>query len=309
MRYIACRSRTLLYITFHTVRACSRGGMPTVLRLSSADHRVSPPVIEIPREYNAAHDLLERNLRAGRGAKLAYLDDHGSCTYAELADRVARCANALLELGLQPEQRVFLCLQDTIDFPTAFLGSIKAGLVPVATNTLLTSADYEYMLRDSRACALIVSAPLLPRFEAVRQRIATLKHLLVAGPETPAGLSFAALLARCRGPIPAEETCPDDACFWLYSSGSTGAPKGTVHVHGSLIQTAELYGRAILGITPDDVVFSAAKLFFAYGLGNALTFPLSVGATTVLMAERPTPDAVFARLKRHRPTIFCGVPT
>jgi benzoate-CoA ligase len=278
-------------------------------QLSSADHSVSPPSISIPHDYNAAYDLIERNLRAGRGEKLAYIDDSGAYTYSELADRVDRCAGALLELGLQPEQRVFLCLQDTIDFPTAFLGSIKAGLVPVATNTLLTSADYEYMLRDSRACALIVSAPLLPQVEAVRDRIPTLRHLIIAGAETPAGPSFAALLARCHGPIPAAETCPDDACFWLYSSGSTGAPKGTVHVHGSLIQTAELYGRAILGIAPDDVVFSAAKLFFAYGLGNALTFPLSVGATTVLMAERPTPDAVFARLKRHRPTIFCGVPT
>jgi benzoate-CoA ligase len=278
-------------------------------QLSSADHSVSPPTVSIPRDYNAAYDLIERNLRAGRGEKPAYIDDSGAYTYSELADRVDRCAGALLELGLQPEQRVFLCLQDTIDFPTAFLGSIKAGLVPVASNTLLTSADYEYMLRDSRACALIVSAPLLPQFEAVRDRIPTLKHLIVAGAETPAGPSFAALLARRRGPIPAAETCPDDTCFWLYSSGSTGAPKGTVHVHGSLIQTAELYGRPILGITPDDVVFSAAKLFFAYGLGNALTFPLSVGATTVLMAERPTPEAVFARLKRHRPTIFCGVPT
>jgi benzoate-CoA ligase len=278
-------------------------------QLSSADHSVSPPSISIPRDYNAAYDLIERNLRAGRGEKLAYVDDAGAYTYSELADRVDRCAGALLELGLRPEQRVFLCLQDTIDFPTAFLGSIKAGLVPVATNTLLTSTDYEYMLRDSRACALIVSAPLLPQFESVRHRIPTLRHLVVAGAETPAGPSFAALLSRSRGPIPPAETCPDDACFWLYSSGSTGAPKGTVHVHGSLIQTAELYGRAILGIAPDDVVFSAAKLFFAYGLGNALTFPLSVGATTVLMAERPTPDAVFARMKRHRPTVFYGVPT
>ena len=299
--------------------------------LSSADHSVSPPTISIPRQYNAAYDLIERNLRAGRGDKLAYIDDFGSYTYSDLARRVDRCAAAFLRLGLQPEQRVFLCLQDTIDFPTAFLGSIKAGLVPVAANTLLTTADYDYMLRDSRACALIVSEPLLAQFEPLRDAIPTLKHWIVAGqpPDSqalvgsqpridspsraesasPAASSFATLLARDAEPVPAAETCPDDACFWLYSSGSTGAPKGTIHVHGSLIQTAELYGRAILGIRPDDVVFSAAKLFFAYGLGNALTFPLSVGATTVLMAERPTPDAVFARLRRHRPTVFCGVPT
>jgi benzoate-CoA ligase len=287
--------------------------------LSSADHSVSPPTISIPRQYNAAYDLIERNLRAGRGDKLAYIDDFGSYTYSDLAQRVDRCAAALLQLGLQPEQRVFLCLQDTIDFPTAFLGSIKAGLVPVAANTLLTTADYDYMLRDSRACALIVSGPLLPQLEPLRAAIPTLKHWIVAGSlhgsqspagtQSPAVSSFTTLLARSAGPVQAAETCPDDACFWLYSSGSTGAPKGTVHVHGSLIQTAELYGRAILGIRPDDVVFSAAKLFFAYGLGNALTFPLCVGATTVLMAERPTPEAVFARLRQHRPTVFCGVPT
>jgi benzoate-CoA ligase len=287
--------------------------------LSSADHSVSPPTISIPRQYNAAYDLIERNLRAGRGDKLAYIDDFGSYTYSDLAQRIDRCAAALLQLGLQPEQRVFLCLQDTIDFPTAFLGSIKAGLVPVAANTLLTTADYDYMLRDSRSCALIVSEPLLPQLEPLRDAIPTLKHWIVAGSppdsqslagsQSPAVSSFTTLLARGAGPVRAAETCPDDACFWLYSSGSTGAPKGTVHVHGSLIQTAELYGRAILGIRPDDVVFSAAKLFFAYGLGNALTFPLCVGATTVLMAERPTPEAVFARLRQHRPTVFCGVPT
>ena len=277
--------------------------------LSSADHSVSPPVIDIPREYNAAHDLIERNLRAGRGAKLAYIDDQGSYTYAELAERVDRCASALSELGLQAEQRVLLCLQDTIDFPTAFLGSIKAGIVPVAVNTLLKAADYEYMLRDSRACALLVSASLLPAFAPLLGRLPCLRHVIVSNGESGGHLSFTTLLAGARPTFEAAATSSDDTCFWLYSSGSTGAPKGTIHVHASLIRTAELYARPILGIREDDVVFSAPKLFFAYGLGNGLTFPLSVGATTVLMAERPTPDAVFARLRRHRPSIFYGVPT
>ena len=130
--------------------------------LSTADQRVSPPRIDIPRDYNAAHDLIERNLQAGRASKVAYIDDRGSTTYAELAERVNRCSNALIGLGLEPEQRVLLCVLDTIDFPTAFLGSIKAGIVPIAANTLLTTADYEYMLRDSRAHALIVSVPSDP---------------------------------------------------------------------------------------------------------------------------------------------------
>lgn len=282
--------------------------------LSTADHRVSPPRIDIPRDYNAAHDLIERNLQAGRAAKIAYIDDNASYTYADLAQRVNRCSNALVGLGLEAEQRVLLCILDTIDFPTAFLGSIKAGIVPIAANTLLTTADYEHMLRDSRAHALIVSASLLQVFAPLLGRLPHLKHVIVCGladnKDTAGGHhSFTNLLAGASTGFAPAATTSDDMCFWLYSSGSTGAPKGTVHAHSSLITTAELYAWPILGIREDDVVFSAAKLFFAYGLGNGLTFPLSVGATTVLMAERPTPAAVFARLTKHQPTIFYGVPT
>ena len=280
--------------------------------LSTADQRVSPPRIDIPRDYNAAHDLIERNLAAGRAGKVAYIDDRGNYTYGELAERVNRCANAMVGLGLEPEQRVLLCLHDSIDFPTVFLGCIKAGIVPIAANTLLTTTDYDYMLRDSRAHALIVSAPLLPAFSPLLGRLPHLKHVVVSG-EAGAGTGGHASLSRLLAEAPTgfapAPTTSDDMCFWLYSSGSTGAPKGTVHVHSSMVSTAELYAWPILGIRDDDVVFSAAKLFFAYGLGNALSFPLSVGATTVLMAERPTPAAVFARLRKHQPTIFYGVPT
>jgi len=277
--------------------------------LSSAVHSTSPPIIDIPRDYNAAHDLIERNLRAGRGAKIAYIDDHGHYSYAELAERVNRCANALFELGLQAEQRILLCLQDTVDFPTAFLGAIKAGIVPIPVNTLLKSADYRYMLQDSRACALIVSAQLLPQFEALLAENPGLKHVIVSQGDNRGHHSFEALLARASRTLEPAATSCDDVCFWLYSSGSTGAPKGTIHAHASLIQTAELYARPILGLREDDLVFSAPKLFFAYGLGNALTFPLAAGATALLMAERPTVDAIFTRLRVHRPTIFAGVPT
>jgi benzoate-CoA ligase len=277
--------------------------------LSSADHRSSPPILDIPREYNAAHDLIERNLRAGRHGKTAYIDDAGAYTYAELAERVDRCANALLGLGLHAEQRILLCLQDTIDFPTVFLGAIKAGVIPIAANTLLTSADYDYMLRDSHAQALFISAALLPAFTPILQQNPYLRNVVLSKGSVG---EFAALEVLLGNAVPRFEpaaTRRDDPCFWLYSSGSTGAPKGTIHVHASLIQTAELYARPILGLRESDVIFSAPKLFFAYGLGNGLTFPLAVGATAVLMAERPTPEAVFTRLQQHRPTVFGGVPT
>jgi benzoate-CoA ligase len=284
-------------------------GGTRMLGLSSVDDSVSPPIINIPHEYNAAYDLIERNLQAGRGAKLAYIDDHGRYSYSELSERVNRCANALVGLGLQPEQRILLCLQDTIDFPTAFLGAIKAGIVPIPVNTLLRKADYQYMLRDSRACGLIVSAQLLPLFESLSDNLPSLKHVIVSRDDGCSQHSFEKLLGRASPTCQPAVTCCDDVCFWLYSSGSTGSPKGTLHVHASLIQTAELYARPILGLREDDVVFSAPKLFFAYGLGNALTFPLAVGATAIVMAERPTVEAVFALLRRHRPTVFAAVPT
>ena len=263
----------------------------------------------IPREYNAAVDLIERNLKAGRGGKVAYIDDTGSHTYAQLAERVNRAANALVALGVQREERVALALLDTVDFPAAFLGAIKAGIVPVALNTLLTAPDYEYMLRDSRAQVLIVSEPLLKAFQPILSKLPDLKHVVVAGADAQGHLHLAGLFESAGKEFKAVPTLADDICFWLYSSGSTGAPKGTVHLHAHLIQTADLYAVPVLGIRESDVVFSAAKLFFAYGLGNALTFPLAVGATTVLMAERPTPDSVFKRLVEHKATIFYGVPT
>ena len=277
--------------------------------LSKADHSVSPPLIDIPRDYNAAHDLVERNLVAGRGGKVAYIDDQGRYTFAELAERVNRAANALVGLGLEMESRIMLAHLDTIDFPSVFLGAIKAGIVPVTANTLLTTADYKFMLEDSRVRALIVSEALLPAFAPLLKDLPLLKHVIVSGKDAHGHLHLQQLMSAAGTRFDTAPTKADDACFWLYSSGSTGTPKGAVHIHSSLIQTAELYARPILGIREDDVVFSAAKLFFAYGLGNALTFPLAVGATAILMAERPTPAAVFKRLKEYRPTIFYGVPT
>ena len=269
----------------------------------------SPPRIVLPREYNAAVDLVERNLDAGRAEHVAFIDDAGSYSYGELARRVNRCANAWRRLGLRPEDRVVLLLHDTIDFPTAFLGAIRAGVVPIPCNTLLTAADYRFLLADSRARAIVVSSPLAPLIAPLAAMLPSLDHLIVSGGAAEGMLGFSDWIAAESADAAVAATTADDVCFWLYSSGSTGSPKGAVHLHADLIHTAELYARPVLGIQADDVAFSAAKLFFAYGLGNALTFPLAVGATSLLMAERPTPAAVFKRLIAERPTIFFGVPT
>jgi benzoate-CoA ligase len=260
------------------------------------------------RGYNAAADLIDRNLESGRGDKIAIRDDSGVYTYRQLAERVDRFANVLRAKQIAPEQRILVCLTDSIDFPTVFLGAIKAGVVPVAVNTLLKPADYDFMLRDSRARMLVVSESLWPSVESIVDRGA-LEFVVVSGKEAHGHALLSELMTVAAPMARTAPTNADDPCFWLYSSGSTGTPKGTIHVHSSLAQTAELYGVPVLGISERDVVFSAAKLFFAYGLGNALTFPLAVGATSILMAERPTPAAVARVLTTHKPTIFYGVPT
>ncbi len=263
-----------------------------------------------PDRFNFAAHLIERN--ATREDKAAYIDDEGSMTYGELTDRVLRFAAALTTLGLRREERVLLLMHDCNDWPVAFLGALYAGVVPVAVNTLLTADDYAYMLAHSRAQAAVVSSVLLPALQAamdkggheVRSVIVSRAHAATANTR-----NFDWLIADQSAVATPANTGADEPGFWLYSSGSTGRPKGTVHTHGNLYWTAELYAEPILGLTENDVCFSAAKLFFAYGLGNALSFPLSVGATTILMAERPTPDACFKRFVELKPSVFFGAPT
>jgi benzoate-CoA ligase len=277
-----------------------------MVELSTIHDRESPPRVELPRAYNAAVDLLDRHVREGRGDRIAVIDDDGRYTYRELAARADGAAGALAALGVQPEQRVALVLLDSVEFPAAFLGAIKLGAVPVPLNTLLSADDYVYMLRDSRARAVIASAPLVPKLD---KAIAARPGIAVAVVGDSAHASWPKLVEQATSIGEAAETTPDDVAFWLYSSGSTGKPKAAMHVHGSPIWTSALYARPILGIRPDDVVYSAAKLFFAYGLGNALTFPFSVGATAVLCSERPTPATVLRIMRAHEPTIFGSVPT
>src|SRR6476659_803609 len=263
----------------------------------------------IPRDYNFAADVLQKNLDAGRAGKPAYIDARGTHTYGQLADRVARFGAALRGLGVKREERVVSALLDTIDWPTAFLGCLKAGIIAVPVNTLLTEDDYRFMLADSRAKCLVVSEALFPRFEKLIKQSPDLEHVIVSG-DNPHGYRLFEDVIGADEPEPytAPTTC-DDMAFWLYTSGSTGKPKGAVHVHGSLKLTADLYGTPVVGMHESDVVYSVAKLFFAYGLGNAMTFPLSVGATVVLNPERPTPDGVATLLRQHPISIFFAVPT
>jgi benzoate-CoA ligase len=267
------------------------------------------PVGSIPRDFNFAADILDRNLKAGRASKAAYIDPHGTWTYGQLADRVARFGHALRKLGIRPEERILMCLLDTIDWPTAFLGAIKAGIVAVPVNTLMTEDDYRFMLADSRAKALVVSEALYPKFANVIATSPDLVHVVVSGENAHGRLRFEDLIASAEPEAFTAPTTRDDICFWLYTSGSTGKPKGAVHVHADLKLTDDLYAGPVLGIAESDVCYSVAKLFFAYGLGNAMTFPMSVGATTVLMPDRPTPDGVAALLRQHPVTVFYAVPT
>jgi 4-hydroxybenzoate-CoA ligase len=262
-----------------------------------------------PRQYNAATDFLDRNVAEGRGDKTAFIDPERSLTYAELQAGANRVANLLRASGLEPEDRVAMIMLDTVDFPTVFWGAIKAGVVPVAINTLLSTEQYRYILSDSRVKALFVSALLEPTVAPVLADLPRLKTLFQVGGEAGRHRDFGAELAQQSDSFEAADTCCDETAFWLYSSGSTGMPKGVTHVHSSLMETAKLYGQGVMGIREDDVVFSAAKLFFAYGLGNGMSFPLSVGATTVLWPGRPTPKDMFEMLAKHQPTIFYGVPT
>jgi benzoate-CoA ligase len=277
---------------------------------------VVPAGVEAPPEaFNFARHLLAAN--AQRARKAAFVDDLGTLTYGALDERVRRLAAGMRALGIRREERVLLLMQDTNDWPVAFLGAIYAGIVPVAVNTLLTADDYAYMLEHSRAQAALVSGALLPALKtALTKSDHEVQKVIVARPVAPLDaneVEFETFLGVHPALARPAATRADDPAFWLYSSGSTGRPKGTVHSHANPYWTIELYGKRILGLTEKDVCFSAAKLFFAYGLGNALTFPMGVGATVLLMAERPTPDATFKRwtggVGGIKPTVFFGAPT
>jgi benzoate-CoA ligase len=261
----------------------------------------------VPERFNAASYFVDRHLAEGRAGKIAIECGDERVTYAQLAERVSRCGRALRDsYGVRPGERVMLLLLDGPAFLYAFFGAIKIGAVPIPTNTLWKTADYRYVLNDSAARVIVVSDALLPLIDAIpRAEIPALQHLLVAGRTG----TFDGLLAGGAAALDAVETRHDEPAFWLYSSGSTGPPKGCVHRQHDMAVCAALFGEGVLGIRESDRCFSVPKLFFAYGLGNAGYFPLAAGATSILWPGPPAPAEVYAVVARHRPTLFFFVPT
>ena len=265
----------------------------------------------IPEQFNAATYFVDRNVAEGRGQKIAVEFGDQRIAYAQVLENVNRVGNALRrDLDVRIEERVMLLLLDCPEYVYSFFGAIKIGAVPIPTSTLLKPADYEYMLNDSRARTLIVSEALLANIQAIpRERLRHLRHIVVVGNPAPGTRGFADLLAAGDSNLEAEPTSKDDAALWLYSSGSTGFPKGCVHLHKDMLVCTDLYARGVLGMTESDRCYSVAKLFFAYGLGNGLYFPFGVGATTILFPGPPTPPNVLGVVRQHRPTLFFSVPT
>jgi benzoate-CoA ligase len=265
---------------------------------------------ELPAIFNVATHFIDRNVSEGRAHKTAFECGEQRVTYRQLLERVNRFGNALKDLDVRSEERVALLLFDTPEFAYCFFGAIKMGAVAVPINTLLKPAEYEFILNDCRARVVIVSEGLLPQLQAIPPgRLLYLERIVVFGKETPGTEDLKSLLERGSSELEARATNKDDAAFWLYSSGSTGFPKGCVHLHHDMVVCAELYAKAILNITENDRFFSVAKLFFAYGLGNGLYFPLAVGATSILWPGSPSPPNIYAVIEKHQPTLFFSVPS
>ena len=266
--------------------------------------------MSLPEYFNAATYFVHRNVDEGRGDSIAIECGTERVTYRQVAERVNRFGQALRRLGVHAEQRIALILQDTPAFAYSFFGAIKAGIVPVPLNTLWRAKDYHHALTDSGARLVVISEALLKEFLAIDRRdLPRLEHVVVVGEPPPGCLSFDGLLAESPAVLDPERTHRDGVAFWLYSSGSTGSPKGCVHLQHDMWVCAQSYARGVLDMRAADRCFSAAKLFFAYGLGNALYMPFAVGATSILLPEAPTAPRVYEMIERHRPTLFFSVPT
>jgi benzoate-CoA ligase len=260
-------------------------------------------------QLNIASFFVDRHLAAGRGDRTAFRFAGRSITYADLADQASRAAGALADLGVGVEQRVLLALDDSPAFAAAFWGAARLGAVSVPVNTLMGAEDYAFLLNDSRARVAVVAREVAPRLTTIRDRCPWLQAVLVAEAREPGALDWDGALARAEPLAEPARTLPDDVVYWGYTSGSTGRPKAAMHSHAGFVAAAELVGVGVFGLGADDLVFSASKMFFAFGLGNSLYFPARVGAAAVLVPERITAERAFETISAERPTVFFTVPT
>ncbi|NQS76215.1 MAG: benzoate-CoA ligase family protein [Peptococcaceae bacterium] len=265
--------------------------------------------LDFPKKFNAAERFIDWNVEKGRGNKIAIFHRDEQITYQQVLENVNRTGNAFKSLGIEMENRILLLAYDCPEFIYAFFGAIKIGAVPVTSNTMLMPEDYKYLLNNSRARAIVVSEDFLPRIMEVKKELMFLQQIIVIGKPVAGTVGFYELIDSFSSECPVAPTSPDDAAFWVYTSGTTGLPKGVVHLHHDMSCSAECYARGILGINENDRTFSVARLFYAYGLGNGMFFPFYVGASTILEPDRPLPDRVFSVITKYKPTLFFGVPT
>lgn len=280
------------------------------LRIVNTDEESRKFLSLVPDKFNAASYFVDRHVLEGRGRNVAIECGEQEISYQELQQLVNRVGNSLRALGVRIEERVAILLPDCPEFLYAFFGAIKLGAVAVPLNTYLQTQDYEYFLNDARARVLFVHASLLPMVSVIpKERLAYLEKVVAVSGDRSKYLSFDYLIECCSSKLDPADTSKDDAAFWLYSSGSTGTSKACVHLHHDMVVCSELYAKGILGIDEHDRCYSVARLFFAYGLGNAGYFPLSCGAATILDPRRPTPDAIYSNVERYHPTLFFSVPS
>lgn len=265
--------------------------------------------VDLPDFYNAATTFVDENIAQGRGGKIAIYYEDQKITYQEVFEKVNRTGNALRDLGIEIENRVLLILPDSPAFAYSFFGAIKIGAVAVPTNPWMFAKDYEYLINDSRASALIVHESVLPEIEKIWNNTRFLKRVIVVGAAHGKALPYEEVIGKASDKLDAEKTTKDDVCFWGYTSGSTGSPKGAVHLQHDMITITDLFVKPVLKMSSDDLCFSASKMFFSYGLGNSLYFPFRFGASTVLWPEKPDPEKILQVVEKYRPTFFFSVPT